>query len=449
MENNLRINVKLNEFMTNEEIEQIEQIEQEEQSKRSFSIFHGDITLWIVYFLFCVISIVEVFSALSMLTYAKGEFFSDITKHIFYLTIGFLIALITHNIPCRWFKYVGTILWIISTIFLVVVLLLPNNEVNGAQRTFEIFGFNIQPSEFAKGAVVLVVAFILSFMQTNDGADRRTMKYILWITLIPTALILKENFSTAAILLAVVFLMMFIGRIPFDQLGKLIGVIVLLGGLLLGFCACFPEKAKDYGLGRGTTWVTRLTDFKGQNDGDTTKVAEEPNAQVLHANIAIASSNVIGKMPGNSVERDFLPQAFSDYIYAIIVEELGLAGGVFVIFLYVVILFRAAKIAKRCERSFPAFAVLGLALLICIQALAHICVNVGLAPVTGQPLPLISRGGSSIIVTSFYFGVMLSVSRFAKKKGNIQPVEEVPFEIISGDTIMVNEEEFTNDKGID
>lgn len=140
------------------------------------------------------------------------------------------------------------------------------------------------------------------------------------------------------------------------------------------------------------------------------------DGQIAHANIAIATSNVIGKMPGNSVERDFLSQAFSDFIYAIIIEEMGLLGGGFVLFLYIVLLIRAGRIASRCERNFPAFLVMGLALQLVVQALVNMMVAVGLFPVTGQPLPLISRGGTSTIINCVYIGMILSVSRYAKKK---------------------------------
>jgi cell division protein FtsW len=142
----------------------------------------------------------------------------------------------------------------------------------------------------------------------------------------------------------------------------------------------------------------------------------EENFQVGHANMAIASSGIIGKGPGNSVERDYLPQAFSDFIYAIIIEEMGIIGAAVIAFLYIVLLYRAARIASRCENNFPAFLVLGLALLLVIQATFNMMVAVGLAPVTGQPLPLISKGGTSTIINCAYIGVMLSVSRSAKKR---------------------------------
>ena len=170
---------------------------------------------------------------------------------------------------------------------------------------------------------------------------------------------------------------------------------------------------------RASTWKTRIIKqvegFKGSpNDVDLDK-----DAQRAHANIAIASSNVIGKGPGNSVERDFLSQAFSDFIYAIIIEEMGILGAIFVALLYIILLFRTRYIANRCENSFPAFLAMGLALLLATQAVMNMWVAVGLAPVTGQPLPLVSKGGTSTIINCIYIGAILSVSRTAKKRDKV------------------------------
>ena len=169
---------------------------------------------------------------------------------------------------------------------------------------------------------------------------------------------------------------------------------------------------------RADTWKARILDFNSEEvpprDYDLDK-----GAQVAHANIAIVSSNFIGKGPGNSVERDFLAQAFSDFIYAIIIEELGIVGAAFVVFLYIILLFRTARIANRCENYFPALLAMGLALLLVVQATFNMLVAVGFVPVTGQPLPLISKGGTSTIINCAYIGAILSVSRTAKRKQNI------------------------------
>lgn len=176
-------------------------------------------------------------------------------------------------------------------------------------------------------------------------------------------------------------------------------------------------KTKNDGvLHRLDTWKMRIIKFVDRKPIPPEDVDLDRDAQVAHSNIAIASSGVVGRGPGNSVERDFLSQAFSDFIYAIIIEELGVVGAFFVAFLYVVLLFRAGRIATRCENNFPAFLAMGIALMLVTQALFNMCVAVGLAPVTGQPLPLISKGGTSTIINCIYIGVILSISRSAKKR---------------------------------
>ena len=294
-----------------------------------------------------------------------------------------------------------------------------------------------QPSEIAKGTIVLATAQILSAMQRENGADRKAFKWILWITLPTCFLIGLENLSTAALLFAVVVLMMFIGLVPMKQLGKLIGICAFL--VFFGISMVMmvgrdttgqeelakteqvqneqPKKKSKIEklLHRADTWKGRILKF-GEDDVAPKDYDLDKDAQVAHANIAIVSSNIIGKGPGQSVERDFLSQAFSDFIYAIVIEELGLFGAAFVVFLYVILLYRAARIASRCENNFPAFLVMGFALLLVVQAAFNMMVAVGLAPVTGQPLPLISKGGTSTIINCAYVGAILSISRSAKMK---------------------------------
>jgi cell division protein FtsW len=173
------------------------------------------------------------------------------------------------------------------------------------------------------------------------------------------------------------------------------------------------------------TWRNRIVKHIDKKDISPEDYDLDKDAQVAHANIAIVSSNIIGKGPGQSVERDFLSQAFSDFIYAIVIEELGIVGAAFVVLLYIVLLYRAARIASRCENNFPAFLVMGLALLLVIQATFNMLVAVGIAPVTGQPLPLISKGGTSTIINCAYIGVILSVSRSAKKRPEKIAVKEI------------------------
>ena len=402
-------------------------------NKKIGNIFKGDKVIWMVFFFLCMISIVEVFSASSNLTYKSHNYIGPIVYHTGTIIFGVLVAIITLNIPCRFFKLMTPFLLLISAVTLLWVLI-GGQTINGANRVISLLGFTFQPSEIAKGTIVLATAQILSAMQRETGADKKAFKWILWITLPTCFLIGLENLSTAALLFAVVVLMMFIGLVPLKQLGKLVGII----GLFVFFAIAMvmlvghdttgqetvqteqtdqPRKKNklEKMLHRADTWKGRILKF-GKNDVTPQEYDLDKDAQVAHANIAIVSSNVIGKGPGQSVERDFLSQAFSDFIYAIVIEELGILGATFVVFLYIILLYRAARIASRCENNFPAFLVMGLALLLVVQAAFNMMVAVGLAPVTGQPLPLISKGGTSTIINCAYVGAILSISRSAKMK---------------------------------
>ena len=401
------------------------------------NIFKGDKVIWIVFFMLCMISLVEVFSASSNLTYKSNNFIMPIMKHAIMLAVGGFIAVVITNIPCRYFKLATPFLILISVATLLWVLF-AGESINGANRVIEIAGQTFQPSEIAKGTIILSEAQILSAMQTERGADRKAFKHILVIAMPMIFLIGLENLSTALLLFASMFLLMFIGRVPWIQLGKLAGICVgfALMGILLIEIVGDDTKVEDSKLTkvekvekpkkergaiekmfhRADTWKARINKFTDDTEVDPQDYDLDKDAQVAHANIAIVSSNVIGKGPGNSVERDFLAQAFSDFIYAIIIEEMGLFGATLVVFLYIVLLFRTARIANRCDNNFPAFLCMGLALMLVIQASANMLVAVGIVPVTGQPLPLISKGGTSTIINCAYIGAILSVSRTAKKK---------------------------------
>jgi cell division protein FtsW len=245
------------------------------------------------------------------------------------------------------------------------------------------------------------------------------------------------------------FIMMFVGRVPKSQLNRTIGVVVLMAALGLGAIMLMgnneakakeadskmvmteqvetPEKKGSLSkiFHRADTWKARIDKFLSNEEIAPADYDLDKDGQVAHANIAIASSNIVGKGPGNSVERDFLSQAFSDFIYAIIIEEMGIWGAFFVCLLYVILLFRTATIANRCANAFPALLIMGIALLLVTQAFFNMMVAVGLAPVTGQPLPLISRGGTSTIMNCVYVGIILSVSYTAKKKVDANKKNEV------------------------
>ena len=381
-------------------------------------IFKGDKVIWIIFLVLCLISIVEVFSAASTLTYKSGDHWGPITQHSVIMMVGAFIVVLVHNIPCKYFRVLPFFLLPLSCILLLIVMVM-GNYVNGAARWMSFAGVQFQPSELAKMAVIIVTAFILSRFQEEDNANPKAFKYIMWILVIVLALIAPENGSTAALLFGVVFLMMVIGRIPWKQLGMRIGVSLLLLTIFGGIIMVTPaSKYRDLPMmHRVETWQNRIKGhFENKEAVPAAKFDIDKDAQIAHANIAIATSHVIGKMPGNSVQRDFLSQAFSDFIFAIIIEELGLLGGAFIVMLYLWLLIRAGKIAKRCEKTFPAFLIMGIAMLLVAQAMLNMMVAVGLFPVTGQPLPLISKGGTSTLINCAYIGMMLSVSRYVADK---------------------------------
>lgn len=403
------------------------------------NIFKGDKVIWMVFFFLCIISVIEVYSASAGLTYKGGHYWAPILKHTGILLVGVFAMVVTLNIKCKYFKIVTPFLLLIAVVTLITVLL-AGQSTNGAQRWISIVGIQFQPSEIAKGVLVLATAQILSAMQTEHGADKNAFKYILIVSAFIIPLIMVENLSTAMLLCMVIFMMMIIGRVPGKILGKALGVVTLL--ILTIFTlvmvvgkdhekenanpnhieqVAVVEQKKDPSMfgsvfHRFDTWKGRIDRFIAGKETPPEEFDLDKDAQIGHANIAIVSSNFIGKGPGNSVERDFLSQAFSDFIYAIIIEEMGIFGGFFVAMLYIILLFRTGRIANRCENNFPAFLAMGLALLLVTQALFNMCVAVGLAPVTGQPLPLVSKGGTSTIINCVYIGAILSVSRSAKKK---------------------------------
>lgn len=404
------------------------------------NIFKGDKVIWMVFFFLCIISIIEVYSASSQLTYKGGNYVAPVLKHISILLMGIFFMVVTLNIKCKYFRIVLPLMLGLSFVALISVYIV-GQMTNGAHRWVTVMGIQFQPSEIAKGTLVLAVSQILSAMQTEKGADKQAFRYILTVCMFFIPLIMLENLSTAALLCIVVFMMMLIGRVPATQLGKLLGITTLFISGVFAMVMFFgtdrqrensvsdvdttqvvAENDKEESLvekvfHRFDTWKARIDDFIYNKPLKAEEVDLDKDGQWAHANIAIASSNITGKGPGNSEECDFLSQAFSDFIYAIIIEETGIFGAVFVAMLYIILLFRTGRIANRCENNFPAFLAMGLALLLVTQALFNMCVAVGLAPVTGQPLPLISKGGTSTIINCVYIGAILSISRSAKRRG--------------------------------
>ena len=379
-------------------------------------IFRGDNVIWMIFLFLCLISIVEVYSASSLLTF-KTNYWQPIQKHTMFLLGGLVVVLLIHSLNPRHLKifvYALPLIW-----GLLVATLFAGKTINEANRY--LFGF--QPSELAKLCLISTVAYFLSRPRTKIS-EKGAFIWMCVLTVFTCALIVKDNLSTAALLYGVILIMMFIGRVSIKRMSIIILATLMLFSILFAFVWFFPNNANKIGLNRGVTWVERIHNFNEKQDIKAGNyVIDDDNYQFTHAKIAVARGKIIGNMPGNSKQRDFLPQAYSDFIYAIIIEETGIIGGVFVLALYVFLFIRAGTIAGRCQKLFPKLLVMGCALMIVTQAFVNMAVSVGLIPVTGQPLPLVSKGGSSILVTCVYFGIILSVSRFENPRGIMQ--EEV------------------------
>ncbi len=390
------------------------------------NLIKGDRVIWMIFLLLCAISLLEVYSAASTLVYKQGVW-EPILRHASYLLGGVVCIIVVQNIPVNIFRS-GTVFVYLSIIGLVVVSNMP--KINGASRTIDLGLIQWQPSETAKGGMVILTALVLAYAtRTKEGFTTNGFWLIVGHLIVLVGLIVTENFSTAGILYITIFLMMIIGKVNSKQL--LWMFFTTIAGTLLFALAIFAVSPKTYDsinksmpvmekfTHRFDTWRNRFT-----NHGEEENMEEmDPfgnNAQRIHANIAIATSNVVGTGPGNSVERDYLSQAYSDFIYAIILEEMGWLGGTFVVALYVFLLIRASRIAQKCTDPFQSLMVIGLTLLMVLQALVNMSVAVGLIPVTGQPLPMISRGGNSILANCVYIGIILSVSRNMRKRQHLK-----------------------------
>ena len=376
-------------------------------------LFKGDRVIWVIFMFLCLVSVIEVFSATSTIAYKNANHWAPIVRHATFLLGGFVLVLLMHNIPCRFYSLLSLLLPV--SMVLLAITPFVGVVVNGEPRWLEILGIRFQPSEIAKIAAIGYTAFILS--KRNWFTDKQMFWYILGGVGGVCFLIFFNNGSTAILLFAVTFMMMFIGRVSSKKLLMLMGGLVLVAGLGVGTVIAIPAKTlhNTPGLHRLETWQNRIKGFFDKEDVPAAKFDIDKDAQIAHARIAIATSHVVGKGPGNSIQRDFLSQAFSDFIFAIVIEEMGLIGGAFVVFLYLCLLMRAGRIAQKCERTFPAFLVMGIAILLVSQAILNMMVAVGLFPVTGQPLPLISKGGTSTLINCAYIGMILSVSRYTAK----------------------------------
>lgn len=361
----------------------------------------GDRVIWMVVLLLSLISLLAVYSSSQSLAfrYSSNSTAHYLIKQTILLGISWFIIIFIHHIPYRYFSKLS-LLFLYLAIPLLLFTLVSGKDVNSARRWIEMpgTGFTIQPSDFAKIALIMFVARLLSQKQDKPEEFREAYLKIMAAVGLVCVLIVPANFSTAAILFATCMVLMFVGRIPIRYL-----LITFAGGVLVFFLFIQISKWLDID-NRAGTWASRIENFLDKDSDDA------DNYQVNRAKLAIVNGGIFGKGPGNSIQKEKLPQANSDFIYAIIVEEYGIIGAVFVLALYLYLLFRAALIVKKSNRAFAALVAVGLTIIIVFQAIVNMAVAVNLVPVTGQPLPFISSGGSSLIFTSIAFGVILSVS---------------------------------------
>ncbi len=363
----------------------------------------GDKYIWLIFGLLSLASMVAVYSSIGAVAYqytgGNTEFY--LFKQLFFILLGFGVATLAYRLEYMWYgRFAGIFLWF--SVVLLVITLFWGPEYNDARRWINIPWINqrFQTSDLAKVALVVYIARSLAIKQDYIKDFKGAFLPIILPVLLVCGLIMPADFSTAALLFATSLMMMFIGRVSLKYVGLLLvlGLFVFMLLFLIG--QFFPD------IFRVDTWVSRVQDFMSDNDGSW---------QVQQSKIAIARGGFFGVGPGNSIQKNFLPFAYADFIYAIICEEWGLIGGILLLFLYLLLLVRCIKIVTLSPKAFGAILAMGLCLQIVIQAFANISVSVQLVPVTGLTLPMVSMGGTSMVLTSFSIGVILSVSRYVEQ----------------------------------
>lgn len=392
--------------------------------------------IWGLYLGLLVISVIELFSASSM-EVSGSNVYGPLIRHAVFLFLGFGIVLWLQRTP---YTVIGKLAWPFAIISLGLLLLsnFVGVEINGAQRAIKIAGFTIQPPEIVKLSVVCLLATILGRNQTPGGVTNSGILKAAFVVIVFSACLYKNGLTNTILLMAVSMCMMLIGGIQMKKFGIVVLVYLVAGGALVGLkhisksndayskVVAHHELQASMGAGGGIvqdrdvtpegvdrsgTWKGRLNRYlEGVQPGDP---INDDNRQVMLAKFSQANGGLLGQGPGNSRESARLPLAFSDYIYSIIVEDTGFVGGAGVLLLFVLLLLRAGRIAYNCSRALPAFLILGCAMMIVFQALVHMAIVTGVFPVSGQPLPFISKGGTSVLVMSTALGIMLSVARFA------------------------------------
>lgn len=360
----------------------------------------GDKVIWLVVALFSLFSILAVYSSTGTLAYRyqAGNTEYYVIKHFVIMVLGLLLMFIAHKIKYTYYSRLSQLALILAVPLLFLTLFM-GTSINEANRwiTLPVVNLSFQSSDFAKLALIIYIARLLTKKQDQIKDFKSAFVPIMIPVLLVCGLILPANLSTAVVLFATSVVLMFIGRVSI----KYIMAVIFTGMVFFSIFIAILLNAPD--SGRLVTWKNRIENFTNKENADT--------YQSDQAKIAIATGGISGKMPGNSVQRNFLPQAYSDFIYAIIIEEYGLIGGFIILLLYLILMFRGIRIAHRSPGTFGAFLAAGLTFSLVFQGMVNMAVTVDLLPVTGQPLPLVSMGGTSLWFTSLAIGIILSVSR--------------------------------------
>ncbi len=394
-------------------------------------ILKGDKVIWIIALVLGVISLIVVYSATSALALNKyeGDTGKALMKHLTMLLFGFLMMFGASRIN---YKHYAKIAWVllIPTLALLLYTLVFGRNINDASRSINVGGFSFQPSEMAK---IILITYLARQLIMMEGKVYKYKDFLIKIAapiLLTVALIFSENLSTALILIMVCLVLLFIGRVKILHILSLVGICVVGMGLYLAFDAIKTSHDNKLGkrehleaVAQGTksadeykakqnrilTWYNRLKSM-GEDKGEINRF-DDSHMQRTYADIAVASGSIFGKGPGKSEQRNFLPHPYSDFIYAIIIEEYGIVGGFLVLLLYVIFFTRVIRIVGKRTLTFGALMAFGLGFLIVLQAMINMGVNIGLLPVTGQPLPFVSMGGTSLMATGIILGMILSVTR--------------------------------------
>lgn len=381
--------------------------------------------IWAIVALLAIFSFLPVYSSSSNLAYtaSSGSTFSFFVKHFMHLFLGFAIMYGVHRVPYRYFRGLSIVMMPIVLILLVLTMF-QGNTIEGANASrwiqIPIVGMSFQTSTFAAVVLMVYVARYLSKIQDREITFSESILPLWLPVFLVLILILPANFSTAAIMFSMVMVLTFIGGYPIRYLLVIVGTGILVLGLFVLTAKAFPEVMPN----RIDTWMSRIENFS--NGEDT-----EADYQIEKAKIAIATGNIAGLGPGKSVQKNFLPQSSSDFIFAIIVEEYGLIGGMVILVVYCWLLFRIVIIAQKADTVFGKLVVLGVGLPIVFQAFINMAVAVELFPVTGQTLPLISSGGTSIWMTCMAIGIILSVSAKREELKEQEEGLDNPLEVLS------------------